>query len=135
MSKPHPKPQTIHATLTPAEADSVARLSRDTGRSQRQIVRDALALLVGQQPTAVTAAQVIDGAMERIADRLQSALAAALAAQAEQQRRAWQADLQATATMLAKLIRPDANVVEEPRTNPNPIPPRSPFAHLDARKG
>ena len=130
MAEKYQTPRTIHATLTPAEADSVARLARETGRSQRQIVRDALALLASQQPTAITAAQTIDAAMERIADRLQSTLAAAMSAHAETQRKTSQADLQAAINTMLRNLLPGAEIAAPPPPNP-----RSLLAQIAARQG
>ncbi|WP_298192021.1 hypothetical protein [Metallibacterium sp.] len=130
MAEKYQTPRTIHATLTPAEADSVARLARSTGRSQRQIVRDALALLTSQQPTAITAAQTIDAAMERIADRLQSALAGALTAHAKTQRTESQADLQAAINTMLRNLLPGAEIAAPPPANP-----RSLLAQIAARQG
>ena len=130
MAEKYKTPRTIHATLTPAEADSVARLARETGRSQRQIVRDALALLTSQQPTAITAAQTIDAAMERIADRLQSALVSAMATQADTQRKTAQGDLQAAINTMLRNLLPGAEIAAPPPPNP-----RSLLAEIAARQG
>ena len=127
--------KTIRRTIIPLalsaqDAVLLSRLASEKNTSQAQTLRNALALLASQQPTAITAAQVIDAAMERIADRLQSALAAAMSAQAETQRKTSQADLQAAINTMLRNLLPDAEIAAPPPANP-----RSLLAEIAARRG
>lgn len=116
---------TIHLALTARDAALLSRLASEKNTSQGQTLRNALALLAGQQPTAVTAAQTIDAAMERIANRLQVALAGALTAHAEAQRTVAQADLQAAINTLLRNLLPGAEIVAAASTT-TPSPTSAP---------
>lgn len=136
---------TIHLALTARDAALLSRLASEKNTTQAQTLRNALALLAGQQPTAVTAAQTIDAAMERIAARLQAALAGALTAHAETQRTVAQGDLQAAINTLLRNLLPGAEIVAAvSSTTPSPtaVPalperrkPRSLLAEIAARSG
>ena len=136
---------TVHLALTARDAALLSRLASEKNTSQGQTLRNALALLAGQQPTAVTAAQTIDAAMERIATRLQAALAGALTAHAETQRKIAQGDLQAATNLLLRNLLPGAEIVAAASTTtPSPtaapaLPerrkPRSLLAEIAARSG
>lgn len=78
MTRKRTHPLTIHLPLTALDAATLAALAHARGVSQRQILRGALRLLDGQQPTAATAAAVIDERMAALTASLMARLDAVL---------------------------------------------------------